>query len=152
MDDTLLVGLDAEDNFKENNMTVIYPGNDSLNTSTNNNISNTNGKGVKGDLRNMTLFASPDCVTIREQQPPSSISPAQEGEEQKQCNCKMSKCLKLYCECFAVLGYCGDHCRCIDCFNRPDMENVRQEAVQATKDRNNSAFITKVVLYRNSVK
>lgn len=32
------------------------------------------------------------------------------------CNCKKSKCLKLYCECFAGELYC-DGCNCNDCHN-----------------------------------
>lgn len=32
------------------------------------------------------------------------------------CNCKKSKCLKLYCECFAQELYC-DGCNCNDCHN-----------------------------------
>ena len=32
------------------------------------------------------------------------------------CNCKKSKCLKLYCECFAANRLC-DGCSCKDCGN-----------------------------------
>jgi len=32
------------------------------------------------------------------------------------CNCKKSKCLKLYCECFAAELFC-DGCNCADCQN-----------------------------------
>ena len=32
------------------------------------------------------------------------------------CNCKNSKCLKLYCECFRAGHYCGG-CNCINCRN-----------------------------------
>jgi hypothetical protein len=32
------------------------------------------------------------------------------------CNCKNSKCLKLYCECFASGEYCRD-CNCVGCEN-----------------------------------
>jgi len=98
------------------------------------------------DAQHIDSFASPDAVVMRGELQPSTISPDMgEGEDvPRHCNCKMSKCLKLYCECFQVLGYCGEHCRCLDCFNIPSMEQVRQEAVQATKDRNNTAFINKV--------
>eukprot|EP01041_Mallomonas_annulata_P001545 gene1545-2985_t len=114
-----------------------------LNTS----MSSVSSKSKVSNLRDnnaIESFSSPDAVIIRQQQLPTNISPALDEDEPRQCNCKMSKCLKLYCECFAVLGYCGDSCRCIDCFNRPDMENVRQEAVHATKERNNHAFENKV--------
>ena len=32
----------------------------------------------------------------------------------KPCNCKKSKCLKLYCECYAAGVFCRD-CNCLDC-------------------------------------
>eukprot|EP00600_Ochromonadales_sp_CCMP1393_P001864 CAMPEP_0174980524 /NCGR_PEP_ID=MMETSP0004_2-20121128/15398_1 /TAXON_ID=420556 /ORGANISM="Ochromonas sp., Strain CCMP1393" /LENGTH=980 /DNA_ID=CAMNT_0016232199 /DNA_START=22 /DNA_END=2965 /DNA_ORIENTATION=- len=60
------------------------------------------------------------------------------------CNCKKSKCLKLYCDCFAVLNYCGAQCNCHDCCNNPDRETTRQEAIRVTKDRNAFAFKTKI--------
>jgi len=60
------------------------------------------------------------------------------------CNCKKSKCLKLYCDCFAVLNYCDASCNCHDCCNSTERESVRQEAIRATKDRNAFAFQTKI--------
>lgn len=33
-----------------------------------------------------------------------------------QCNCKKSRCLKLYCDCFRMEKYC-DGCNCIECAN-----------------------------------
>ena len=41
------------------------------------------------------------------------------------CNCKKSRCLKLYCDCFAAGQYCGNAqdglpCKCNDCSNTPD--------------------------------
>ena len=36
--------------------------------------------------------------------------------KKKQCNCKNSKCLKLYCECFAARVYC-ENCNCVGCCN-----------------------------------
>ena len=41
------------------------------------------------------------------------------GGESKKCNCKKSKCLKLYCECFAAGAFC-DQCSCQNCQNTPD--------------------------------
>eukprot|EP00607_Mallomonas_marina_P007548 CAMPEP_0182418592 /NCGR_PEP_ID=MMETSP1167-20130531/2979_1 /TAXON_ID=2988 /ORGANISM="Mallomonas Sp, Strain CCMP3275" /LENGTH=622 /DNA_ID=CAMNT_0024592867 /DNA_START=123 /DNA_END=1991 /DNA_ORIENTATION=- len=83
-------------------------------------------------------YATPDGILASDRS--FHLSP----QEERQCNCKQSKCLKLYCECFQVQGYCGDNCRCIDCFNLPQNEAVRQEAIQATKDRNIKAFEVKV--------
>jgi hypothetical protein len=73
-----------------------------------------------------------------------NISPAlSENSTPSHCNCKKSKCLKLYCECFAALRYCNN-CKCADCNNRPETEQARQVAIQVTRDRNAGAFESKV--------
>jgi len=33
------------------------------------------------------------------------------------CNCKKSKCLKLYCDCFAAGLACDELCNCCGCDN-----------------------------------
>lgn len=33
------------------------------------------------------------------------------------CSCKKSKCLKMYCECFAKGSMCNKECGCLDCSN-----------------------------------
>ena len=38
------------------------------------------------------------------------------ASKRKPCNCKKSKCLKLYCECFAAELYC-EGCNCSECNN-----------------------------------
>ena len=62
---------------------------------------------------------------------------------QKHCNCKNSRCLKLYCECFASGRYC-DHCNCLSCCNNSNHEAVRQAAVEAILERNPNAFRPKI--------
>ncbi len=59
------------------------------------------------------------------------------------CNCKKSKCLKLYCECFASGNYCAD-CNCLLCANNKRSEPLRRDAVRATLERNPNAFKPKV--------
>ena len=41
----------------------------------------------------------------------------------KQCNCKRSSCLKLYCECFSSGICCHDSCCCVDCRNLEDYDD-----------------------------
>ncbi|KAL2346915.1 hypothetical protein Fmac_000915 [Flemingia macrophylla] len=64
-------------------------------------------------------------------------------KKQKQCNCKNSRCLKLYCECFAAGIYC-DGCNCVNCHNNVDNEVAKQEAVGITLERNPNAFRPKI--------
>jgi hypothetical protein len=51
------------------------------------------------------------------------------------CKCKKSKCLKLYCECFANGEFCID-CNCVDCSNTLDNEDEKEEAFRIIKDKN----------------
>lgn len=63
--------------------------------------------------------------------------------KKKRCNCKNSKCLKLYCECFASRTFCQD-CNCVGCSNTPENEEAVRKAVAATLERNPSAFRAKI--------
>ncbi|KAE8671390.1 Protein tesmin/TSO1-like CXC 5 [Hibiscus syriacus] len=64
-------------------------------------------------------------------------------KKQKQCNCKHSRCLKLYCECFASGIYC-DGCNCVNCYNNVENETARRDAIEATLERNPNAFRPKI--------
>lgn len=55
------------------------------------------------------------------------------------CKCKKSKCLKLYCECFASEKYCVD-CKCTNCQNTPAYDAIRTKAITDTKSKNPDAF------------
>ncbi|XWS58320.1 hypothetical protein CRYUN_Cryun08bG0023800 [Craigia yunnanensis] len=63
----------------------------------------------------------------------------------KRCSCKRSKCLKLYCDCFAAGLYCIEPCSCQDCFNKPIHENVVLETRRQIESRNPLAFAPKVI-------
>ncbi|KAL6189614.1 hypothetical protein ACLB2K_041000 [Fragaria x ananassa] len=71
-----------------------------------------------------------------------------EAEACKRCNCKKSKCLKLYCECFAAGVYCIEPCSCQDCFNKPIHEDTVLATRKQIESRNPLAFAPKVI--RNS--
>lgn len=49
-------------------------------------------------------------------------------EKMKGCNCKRSKCLKLYCDCFAAGVCCRPDCQCKSCYNTEDCESKRMTA------------------------
>ncbi|CAA7046759.1 unnamed protein product [Microthlaspi erraticum] len=76
---------------------------------------------------------------------PRPVVEARDGtpQKKKQCNCKHSRCLKLYCECFASGTYC-DGCNCVNCFNNVENEPARRDAVEATLERNPNAFRPKI--------
>lgn len=59
------------------------------------------------------------------------------------CNCQKSRCLKLYCDCFAAGEYCQD-CNCLNCLNHQDAGIERKQAISATLDRNPNAFQPKI--------
>ncbi|KAK9130820.1 hypothetical protein Sjap_011307 [Stephania japonica] len=68
-----------------------------------------------------------------------------ESQGCKRCNCKRSKCLKLYCECFAAGIYCAEPCACVECFNKPEYEDTVLETRQQIESRNPLAFAPRVV-------
>ncbi|CAH8322392.1 unnamed protein product [Eruca vesicaria subsp. sativa] len=91
---------------------------------------------------------NPPIRLPKPESPKSRPRPIVEGrdgtpQKKKQCNCKHSRCLKLYCECFASGTYC-DGCNCVNCFNNVDNEPARREAVEATLERNPNAFRPKI--------
>ncbi|XP_020210103.1 protein tesmin/TSO1-like CXC 3 isoform X2 [Cajanus cajan] len=79
------------------------------------------------------------------------LEPAGEGESCKRCNCKKSKCLKLYCECFAAGVYCIEPCACRDCFNKPIHVDTVLQTRQQIESRNPLAFAPKVIRSSDSV-
>ena len=62
------------------------------------------------------------------------------------CNCKKSRCLKLYCECFAAQKMCLDDCKCVDCANNLEHDKLRAEAIKQVLERRPDAFKTKVLV------
>eukprot|EP00347_Sterkiella_histriomuscorum_P019716 403340562 len=71
------------------------------------------------------------------------ISSSQQNNGKKNCNCKNSKCLKLYCECFASGEYCKN-CNCNGCCNNIENESIRKETIAIILERNPNAFRPKI--------
>ncbi|WVZ62086.1 hypothetical protein U9M48_011873 [Paspalum notatum var. saurae] len=103
-------------------------------------------------------FPMDDCSTggfpVNDPASSQSVSPQKkrrktdngdDGEACKRCSCKKSKCLKLYCECFAAGVYCSEPCSCQGCMNKP----IHEETVLSTRKqiefRNPLAFAPKVI-------
>ncbi len=62
----------------------------------------------------------------------------------KPCNCKNSKCLKLYCECFASGRLCDEGiCHCVSCKNNSAFMHERKKALLAVLSRNPNCFRSK---------
>ncbi|KAL3507861.1 hypothetical protein ACH5RR_033243 [Cinchona calisaya] len=98
-----------------------------------------------------TLMVNEDLNQISPKKKRHRLEPAGEPEGCKRCNCKKSKCLKLYCECFAAGVYCVEPCSCQECFNKP----IHEETVLATRkqieSRNPLAFAPKVIRSSDSL-
>lgn len=47
------------------------------------------------------------------------------SSDSKPCNCRNSKCLKRYCDCFAAGIYCNAECKCEECHNKSEYEEER---------------------------
>ncbi|KAI5060023.1 hypothetical protein GOP47_0024443 [Adiantum capillus-veneris] len=75
----------------------------------------------------------------------TSSTAEKSGDSCKRCNCKKSKCLKLYCECFAAGVYCVDSCTCQGCFNKPEFEDTVMDTRQQIESRNPLAFAPKII-------
>lgn len=67
-----------------------------------------------------------------------------DGDGCKRCNCKKTKCLKLYCDCFAAGIYCSEFCSCQGCSNRPDYVDTVLAIRHQIESRNPHAFAPKV--------
>lgn len=61
----------------------------------------------------------------------------------KNCNCKNSRCLKLYCECFSSGEYCKN-CNCNGCCNNIENESIRKKTIAEVLERNPNAFRPKI--------
>ena len=60
--------------------------------------------------------------------------------KQTPCNCKKSRCLKLYCECFAENKMCNVNCKCNNCMNNKEHNTLRLDAIKIAESRNPEVF------------
>ena len=61
------------------------------------------------------------------------------------CHCNKSRCLKLYCECFAKGTFCKEECECRNCHNYAGMEDVIAQAKADICKRDPQAFVKKLI-------
>lgn len=90
---------------------------------------------------------TPEFLKPLEPLSPVKISFSLESEERTgdqghghgSCNCKKSKCLKMYCECFRAGKECKD-CGCVDCKNNSRGDEERKKAILSIQEREPTAF------------
>ncbi|PKA64561.1 CRC domain-containing protein TSO1 [Apostasia shenzhenica] len=75
---------------------------------------------------------------------------ALEDGGQKPCRCKRSKCLKLYCDCFAIGNFCNEACSCLDCSNKIQNEETVYSSRKQILSRNPLSFSSKLVVHANN--
>jgi len=75
----------------------------------------------------------------------AKVYPESSDTQKKKCTCSKSKCLKLYCECFAHGLVCGRDCDCKDCFNMEGNEELIAQAREDILKRDPQAFESKMV-------
>ena len=99
--------------------------------------------------RARTMMMTPVAHTRRGGSGKENFSKDTGGRTVGPCTCKNSKCLKLYCVCFAAEEYCYG-CKCVDCKNTPSHEVIRKEAIVNLKQKNPKAFKTKITETTNA--
>ncbi|EPS70626.1 hypothetical protein M569_04133, partial [Genlisea aurea] len=99
--------------------------------------------------RDLSLGDPHEAIIPSSSNSPKRKRPRMEKSEEagacKRCNCKKSKCLKLYCDCFAAGVYCAEPCACIGCFNKPAHDETVQATRRQIETRNPLAFAPKVI-------
>lgn len=69
----------------------------------------------------------------------TEVKPTQGSNEKLGCNCRNSKCLKLYCECLRRGDFCDPSCNCHECENH-HYSKVRETKIREIEKKNPLAF------------
>jgi hypothetical protein len=116
--------------------------NANANTNTNANANaNTSSSSTNNDVDGREGATSPSQIESSHREEVTTMG----------CTCKKTKCLKLYCQCFAVKIYCGGNCRCLVCANVQQFEAERKDAIRNILSRNPSAFDTKFQKHKTAL-
>lgn len=94
---------------------------------------NNNDDDVDGNNNIMTGDSSSPFSLQQNFNPNQQASFIMSSNRRKGCNCKKSKCLKKYCDCFYSRVYCSkEWCNCKDCLNFEGSEQLK-EVIQRKK-------------------
>lgn len=80
------------------------------------------------------------------------LEQTQEATSKQCCTCKHSNCLKLYCACMRLKGYCGSNCKCKNCYNTKDFEDVRNKSINLLEKKRERAFKSVIIETENGSK
>lgn len=138
----------AEENF------MILQGQKSLCTTDSHSAENTGNSSTSSkaidDLLNPTEHHSTsgdkrEYTKLNPQKKRKRSTGFSDGDGCKRCNCKKTKCLKLYCDCFAAGYYCAETCSCQGCFNSPEYEDTVLDTRKKIVSRDPLAFAPKTL-------
>ncbi|XP_063942954.1 protein tesmin/TSO1-like CXC 3 [Daucus carota subsp. sativus] len=87
--------------------------------------------------QNSTACHQRECPKLSPPKKRKRLTGSSDGDGCKRCNCKKTKCLKQYCNCFASGYYCSETCSCQGCFNTPEYQDkvlqTRRQIVKIVK-------------------
>lgn len=107
---------------------------------------------IKNFQKSLTTKASLDCAKQPTDQSADTFAAVIEKpltqvvkKSSNKCTCSKSRCLKLYCECFARGEICGPECGCTGCSNCEDKAEAIEAAKKEITKRDPQAFAKKKV-------
>ncbi|XP_063942953.1 protein tesmin/TSO1-like CXC 3 [Daucus carota subsp. sativus] len=95
--------------------------------------------------QNSTACHQRECPKLSPPKKRKRSTGSSDGDGCKRCNCKKTKCLKQYCNCFASGYYCSETCSCQGCFNTPEYQDKVLETRRQIVSRDPLAFAPKIL-------
>ena len=92
-----------------------------------------------------------DAAAAKQTFPASAPPPHGNGGSVAPCKCKRNRCLKRYCPCFALGRFCGEACRCSDCRNRSEHQDLVLKNIARVRKRNKNGFGPRTALLHAAV-
>ena len=84
--------------------------------------------------------------------PTASSSQFYQQSSKLTCNCKKTKCLKLYCICFRNRSFCGKHCKCLSCKNSAENKDLIKNSKEKIVKRSPISLSSEIYTLSNSKK